>query len=47
MKVVLFCGGLGMRMRSWERRTIAKADDANRHKAGFMAHHALLCTLRA
>ena len=45
MKVVIFCGGLGMRMRDG-RRVRAQADDADRRPAGAVARHALLRPLR-
>ena len=45
MKVVLFCGGLGMRMRA-DNRVAAQADDADRQPSGAVARHALLRPLR-
>ena len=41
MKVVIFCGGLGVRMGE-ETRTHPEADDRDRRQADPLAHHALL-----
>ena len=46
MKVVLFCGGLGMRMREGTA-SAPEADDDDRRPAAAVARHALLRPLRA
>ena len=47
MKVVLFCGGLGMRMRSGTDAPLPKPMMPIGTQAGAVAHHALLRTFRA